>query len=1278
MNYLPDRREQMLDSRLKEWIDKLFDLSRRNSLIYFNDPDQKKSLTVHGGDSRHLSRLIAGEKVRASELFAGERLQTALSRIRKINDRAIENYEERAIETLTLAVGLLTWTEEDEAKAQRSPSAPILLADLQITRVRGRNDFDIVMSSESFRLNQALRYKLHRDFGVQLSLGDDLDGPTTGGQRFESFRTSHVPDAGDVLGDASPGSEEVSTEIQSDPRELIRRLVPPQVARVTGSGLDPDHVLIGNFSSARLAMIQDLEASRLNLVEHDFVMAMADDRDAKERIRDQPGEIDPAEPNKTAPSDEFLILDADASQNEVINAIVRGKTFAFDGPPGTGKSQTIANAIATLVARGKRVLFVAEKRAAIDAVLKRLEQNGLSDLVMDFHATSQRRKEFLRKLRDSSEVARHVLAGVASQTAGELTRSRQQLLDRASALHEIRADLGISLHGLFAIAHRGSADSRLEDVTLAQRTLRSLTVEHIPEIKEKLRAYADHGGMRDGVGARLWRTCVLESVEEIEAFQEVLSEFSHDEIAELREALSSFAAECQIPGASPSTTIKVLELMFELCDYATRFSWAILGTSLTEMDDIASLGSGRFGRVALALRPTGRRKMAKIRQLVGRRMGIREVLSAINSGISLQRRWTEVAKGAPIPQAEPRQFATSGGIIRRYHETCTALAPIPDLEAAVRILSGQVDQMIADLRRERLVPAGLPTTREIERWLHERGISILVTQLISTGIEYEHLGDRFEEAWARAQIDVIMNKDPRLISTDSSRIRTVNSRFVESDVQHLATTPSRIRECWAKRFDEVTKTYTSEYDLLVQTFHQRRNLPTVRDLFDKTRHVLCALKPCWVTSPLSVSTLRPPGKWFDVVIFDEASQIKPVHAITSIKAACQVVVAGDDEQLPPTDFFADDGGPDGGDDDSELGDGAIRLNVTEIRSLLGATKAIITRPRQLRWHYRSRDERLIGFSNDRIYRSLITFPHSDDVPPIRHVLVDQFPENVTTRATNQAEVRRVVDLVKSHVLSSPQESLGVIALGKPHADAISDAIEKERDSVPELAAFLDSPVPEPFFVKNLERVQGDERDAIILSIGYGRRADRSLNYTFGPVNGEDGYRRLNVATTRAKTQMTVVSTFEGREMADSKCEGGTRFLRDYLVYARSGGLDLNRTTDPLLLLNPFEKSIQRALEAEGLDLVPQHGVGRFRIDFAVRHPSDSGKFVLAVECDGASYHSLPTARDRDRLRQQILESRGWKFHRIWSTDWFRNPEDEVRRLMESYYEAIESRQAPTS
>lgn len=1267
VNYLPDRREQKLESKLRDWVDKLFDLSRRNNLLYFNDPNQQRSILLNDGGEIQIRRLIAGETTRLTDLFTAERLPAALTRIKKINSKAIENYEERSIETLTLAIGILDWAEEGESETQRSPRAPILLADLQIKKVKGRGDYEILMTPESLRLNQALRYKLQRDFGIDISLGSETDGLMTGSQRFDSFRTSHVPDASELAGDATKNDDELLGELESDPRERIRKVLIPQVTGIRGVSVDADHLMLGNFSSSRLAMIQDLEASRSDLIKHDFVMAMADDSEAKSRIRGEIGEIDPAAPNKIAPADEFLILDADASQNEVINAIVSGKSFAFDGPPGTGKSQTIANSIATLVARGKRVLFVAEKRAAIDAVMSRLDKNGLGDLVMDFHATSQRKREFLKKLRDTSEAARRALATVAPLAADELVNTRKHLIERTEALHEMRPELGISLYELLKIAHRQPNFDSEEKISFSQKTLREMSHESVCRVKEKLRTYTDHGGFRESHGARLWRSCELSLPNEIEDFSDSLDDWGDSEIDEIRDSLASFASDLQIPGASPSTTAEAFAIVTDLCVFASDYSWATLRINLVEAKDI--LNEGQF---SVRLRAKSRQKLAELRKVIGKKVKLREATTLLDRGSDLQGRWHELTKNAPIPLAKPARFDEIKISIERYRRVCRELGAVPELAVAMSNLSDPATQIIADLKRERLVSSGLPAIREIEKSLQENGIWKIIERVQSSCNDKEQIGNRVEEAWARAQIEAIMNKDRRLVSADSSNTRSLNARFAEADAQHLLNTPARIRAIWARRFEEAAKTCPAEHAILMQTFHQVRNLPTVRQLFEKTKDVLCILKPCWVTSPLSVSTFRPPSKWFDVVIFDEASQIKPVHAITSIKAARQVVVAGDEEQLPPTDFFADDGGDSGSDDGTDKTDGTIRLDLSDIRSLLGATKAIVTRPRQLQWHYRSRDERLIGFSNDRIYhKSLVTFPHSHSTTPISQVLVEQFPENVTTRATNRAEVRQVVELVKSHISANPSESLGVIALGKPHADAIIDALEKERENDSNLSDYLDVASLEPFFVKNLERVQGDERDAIILSIGYGRRDDGSLSYAFGPVNGDDGYKRLNVATTRAKSRMTVVSTFRGEEMVESRCQGGTLFLRDYLVYASSGGQILVRTENALDPLNPFEKSIQYALEANGLKLVPQHGVGRFRIDFAVRHPSDPKRFALAVECDGASYHSYPTARDRDRLRQNILESRGWKFHRIWSTDWFRNPEDELQKVMKSYQDAIQ-------
>jgi very-short-patch-repair endonuclease len=416
-------------------------------------------------------------------------------------------------------------------------------------------------------------------------------------------------------------------------------------------------------------------------------------------------------------------------------------------------------------------------------------------------------------------------------------------------------------------------------------------------------------------------------------------------------------------------------------------------------------------------------------------------------------------------------------------------------------------------------------------------------------------------------------------------------------------------------------------------------------------------------SPLSVSMLRPPTSWFDVVIFDEASQIPPADAITSIKAAKQMVVAGDSLQLPPTPFFAaGDTQMDDPFDDEDFEETSKSL---DYESILDFVKIIIPKYRQLRWHYRSRDERLIAFSNHKLYKSLIAFPYAEADTTLKHVSIPPSDRSKGKGASNPAEVAKVVELVTQHALDHPGESLGVIALGLKHSVAIEDALNTERLLNQQLDSFLnDDHDGEPFFVKNLERVQGDERDAIILSIGYGRGESGQVKYTFGPILGAKGERRLNVATTRAKLRMTTVAAFSSSDLDISKTSrGGAAFLREYLAFVESGGNDLPDKGSTRVEMNPFEQSVFDQLSRRGVQLIPQYGVGNYRLDFAVQNPHKPGTFILAIECDGRSYHSFPTARERDRLREAALRQRGWDFHRIWSDHWFANPEVEVERAL---------------
>lgn len=270
------------------------------------------------------------------------------------------------------------------------------------------------------------------------------------------------------------------------------------------------------------------------------------------------------------------------------------------------------------------------------------------------------------------------------------------------------------------------------------------------------------------------------------------------------------------------------------------------------------------------------------------------------------------------------------------------------------------------------------------------------------------------------------------------------------------------------------------------------------------------------------------------------------------------------------------------------------------------------------------------------------------------------------------EVQRVVDLMIDHARRRPAESLGVIAMGSHHADRIEGTLRKriEQERSPELEEFFEDSREERAFVKNLERVQGDERDAIILSVGYGKTADGRMQYRFGPLNQEGGERRLNVAITRARKRMTLVSSFDYADMDPDRTRAtGANMLRGFLKFAQSGGADLDGVKPPEKL-NPFEIDVLDKLNAVGLEVVPQYGCSGYRIDFAVRHPAKPGQFALAVEADGAGYHSSPTARDRDRLRQEHLERLGWRFCRIWSTDWFNDHQSEVCRVQAAYEAAL--------
>ena len=465
-----------------------------------------------------------------------------------------------------------------------------------------------------------------------------------------------------------------------------------------------------------------------------------------------------------------------------------------------------------------------------------------------------------------------------------------------------------------------------------------------------------------------------------------------------------------------------------------------------------------------------------------------------------------------------------------------------------------------------------------------------------------------------------------------------------------------------------------EIAIIRHEMNKKRRLMPIRRLIKEAGRAIQQIKPVFMMSPMSVATyLEQQAVNFDVVIFDEASQVKVVDAMGALLRGNQAVVVGDTKQMPPTDFFSRALELD--DEDAEASQTA------DIESILGMFLAQGAPESMLRWHYRSRHDSLIAVSNEEFYDGkLMIFPSPGVNPNASGLKFRHLPHTTYDRGgsrANAAEARSIAEAVMVHAQERPHLTLGVVAFSTAQRDCLLLEVERLRRENPETEDFFtaDRADGESFFIRNLENVQGDERDIIFISIGYGMTSSGRLSQSFGPINREGGERRLNVLITRARLGMEVFANFTGEDIqTTANTPFGVRALKNFLIFAESGKLKRHHETGRDLD-SPFEEQVLGAMRALGYQVEPQVGSAGFFIDLAVRDPGKPGRYALAVECDGASYHSSASARDRDRLRQDVLEGLGWRFHRIWSTDWFRNQQAEIQRLKVAIEVAIQELEA---
>ncbi len=551
-----------------------------------------------------------------------------------------------------------------------------------------------------------------------------------------------------------------------------------------------------------------------------------------------------------------------------------------------------------------------------------------------------------------------------------------------------------------------------------------------------------------------------------------------------------------------------------------------------------------------------------------------------------------------------------------------------------------------------------------------RGLDPFFGRLIEQKPSAADLVPLFRKSVYQEWINNLYNEDPKLGRFRRENHEQLIADFKKLDQDLIQLTSGMVIDAanGRKPQDILIQAADAEAGILSKEAAKKRRLMPIRTLFQKIPNLLVKLKPCLLMSPISVSQFLPPDMKFDLVLFDEASQLVPEDAINAIYRGKTVVVAGDNKQLPPTSFFQKNLLDDL--DWDELSDEDVEVFDSILDECLGIGLPVKT----LKWHYRSKHEALIAFSNDRFYDgTMITFPSAKaetDSLGVKLVYVSDGVYDRGGKRDNPIEAEKVADLVFEHFKNYPKKTLGVVTFSIAQMDTVQEAIDRRLEQHPEFEQFFKEDRLEGFFIKNLENVQGDERDVIFFSVGYGYDQNKQITMNFGPLNKPGGERRLNVAVTRAREKVVLITSIKAVDIDPETQALGVQTLRTYLDYAEHGTdwLKTSKTkTD--LFTSALDEDVAAEIKKMGYQVVPEVGCSGYKIDLAVVDPTSKGTYLLGIESDGPNYQASSSARDRDRLRDQVLRQLGWRIHHIWAPAWVARRDSEIRRLKEAIEQA---------
>lgn len=1184
------------------WERKLLDFSLRNNLL--NLRLGSKAIPIAAEDVCQLeNELSNGADFEIASSLSEQELLATEKRLYRESRTALE---ENGANTLFLAVGLLHWYED--AKAEKERLAPLLLIPVTMVR-KNSTKYVIRLLDEDITFNRTLTELLSQQFNIKIpelaELPEDEQGIDVR-KVFDIF-------AGKIKDQANWKVEEAA--------------------------------VLSLFSFSKFVMWNDIHNNGEKMMKNPIINSIVTKQLSQEVVT-QAADMREKDLND-APSKYALPVDVDSSQLEGVIESGEGRSFILYGPPGTGKSQTITNIIANALFNNKRVLFVAEKMAALQVVQNRLRKIGLDPFCLEMHSNKMTKGHLLEQLQQALDLTHIKSPEEYRLLSDQLFAERKQLNGYMDALHR-----------------KGASGLSLYDCIVRFEALKD--GEIVPS-ENYLNSVNDNG--------------LKKNVEVICQLQSVFSVTGHPSAHPLR-GLTTTDASLNVQQTLSGKIDSLRQLLPSVIALFNRLNASAVNkvpVSLQSMDWLNTLAAqqkaitAQYAESILSLDATELRNewtTACNKWFIPRFFAKRSVVNKMKSyradfnsdGMeALLKLLEERSATLKTYGIQPGQSALTAADIQ-------AIGSLNGLAAKELFDNPDLNDISAHLDQWQ---KALPQVREWTQWCLRK--EELRKAQLENVIQYIYDNPETDAMSVGNALEKGVYRQLAVQAIDASpQLQLFNGVIFEETI-------AKYRDL-AKQFQTITKkelycrlaanvpsmaieaTKSSEMGLLKRYIASKGRGVSIRKIIEQLPTLLPRLCPCQLMSPMSVAQyVDLNNEPFDLVIFDEASQMPTSEAVGAIARGKALICVGDPKQMPPTSFFQMQST---NDDEAEIDD---------MESILDDCITLSLPAHYLSWHYRSRHESLIAFSNAQYYEGrLFTFPSVDDrLSKVNFVSVDGFYDFGKTRC-NQAEAEAIVEetvrRLKEYAANSEgatYRSIGIVSFSKVQQNLIEDLLTDRLAKEPELEKYAYD-VEEPIFVKNLENVQGDERDIILFSIGYGPDKDGKVSMNFGPLNNNGGERRLNVAVSRARYEMMVFSTLQPEMIDLSRSDAnGVVGLKKFLEFAKSGrmavapsAVDVENGQSAIVV------GLSEELRKSGYEVDAQVGRSHFKVDLAVINPKDKNKYLLGILCDGPSYFATKTQRDREITQPGVLKGLGWNLLRVWAVDWFVNREQTIQKVLD--------------